>query len=101
MIIFEPVQIAVWPSRATGAMSVIWSQEFPTGSYRLPVLNRVALSKPPQTIITEPVQTAVWPKRPVGTPVVVAVAAQESPTGSYWPPVLEGAPAKPPQTIIF
>jgi hypothetical protein len=100
-IIFEPVQTAVWLSRADGAPAVeVAVHTFVAGSYRPPVFSGEPPSSPPQMIILEPVHTAVCANRNVGAPVVV-VEVQEFPTGSNWPPSLLGTlPLNPPQTII-
>ena len=75
--------------------------------YLPPVLNRLKLSPPPQTIISLPVHTAVWPYRAEGA-FVVLVAVQLSVLGMYLPPVFRVLPKicvparrlYPPQTII-
>ncbi len=54
-IISLPVQIAVWPARAEGALVVLVAlQVFVLGLYLPPVLS---LAIPPQTIISLPVHT--------------------------------------------
>jgi hypothetical protein len=60
MITSLPVQMAVWPLRALGALAVdIGRQVSVVGSYRAPVFTGPRLSLPPQMIISLPVQTAV------------------------------------------
>src|SRR5262249_11410267 len=52
---------AVCCERADGPPAVgVAVQEFPTGSYRPPVLNVAPKSPPPQTSIRVPVHSAVW-----------------------------------------
>ena len=70
------------------------------GSYRPPVLIRLPLTRPPQTIISLPVHTAVCWYRAAGAPVVL-VAVHVSVLGSYLPPVFKKLLLLyPPQTII-
>jgi hypothetical protein len=57
-IISLPVQTAVWPIRAEGALLVFVALQLSVlGSY-LPPLFKKLPSKPPQTIISLPVHTA-------------------------------------------
>jgi hypothetical protein len=71
------------------------------GLYLPPVLKRLLLSPPPQTIISLPVQTAVWDPLAAGA-LVVLVAVQLSVLGLYRPPVFTSLlPSYPPQTIIW
>ena len=62
-IISVPVQTAVWPSRASGALTVLVAvQVSVVGLYLPPVLKWQGKEfhfAPPQTIISLPVQTAV------------------------------------------
>ena len=67
------------------------------GLYLPPVLGKLLVSNPPQTIISLPLHTAVCATRPVG-PVLVAV--QLLVLGSYLPPVFRTNELPPPQTII-
>jgi hypothetical protein len=64
MIIFEPVQTAVWPLRldGTSAPVEVGSQESVAGRYRPPVFVSlgVAPAMPPQIIISDPVQIPRW-----------------------------------------
>ena len=74
------------------------------GLYLPPVLKRLGLAYPPQTIISLPVQTAVCNGRAEGA-LVVLVAVQLSLLGLYLPPVFKSLgqnnpPLHPPQTII-
>jgi hypothetical protein len=67
MIIFVPVQTAVWPKRPEGApASDVEDHVSVAGLYRPPVF----AYPPPQTIISVPVQTAEWPKPLAGALVV-------------------------------
>jgi hypothetical protein len=58
------------------------------GLYLPPVLKKVPLIPPPQTIISLPVHTAVWLDRALGALVVLA-AVQLSVLGLYLPPVFK------------
>ena len=59
-IISAPVQIAVWPNRAEGALvRLVAVQLSVLGLYLPPVLKKLKSSYPPQTVISLPVQTAV------------------------------------------
>ena len=100
-IISLPVQTAVCPVRASGALVVLVAVQVSVlGLYRPPVLKKLMLSPPPQTIISLPVQTAVCPARARGA-LVVLVAVQVSVLGWYLPPVSKHVLAlHPPQMII-
>src|SRR5262245_60715609 len=59
-IISLPVQIAVWPSRAEGALLVLVAVQLSVcGLYLPPVFKKVLPPTPPQTTISLPVHTAV------------------------------------------
>jgi hypothetical protein len=89
IIISSPVQTAVWPDRAEGALSMLVPVQLSVlGLYLPPVLKILCKSVPPQTIISLPVQTAVWPDRTEGASVVL-VPVQLSVPGSYTPPVFK------------
>ena len=98
-IILLPVQIAVWPDLAVGALAVLVANQLSvTGLYLPPVL-----VPPPQMIISLPVQTAVWPDLAVGALAVLTVS-QLSVAGLYLPPLLKkkggNSLPDPPQIII-
>jgi hypothetical protein len=87
-LISLPVQTAVH-TRGEGALVVLVAVQLSVpGLYRPPVLKRLLLLVPPQTIISVPVQTAVCKNRPPGA-LVVLVAVQLSVLGLYRPPVLK------------
>jgi hypothetical protein len=59
-IISLPVQMAVWPSRAVGALLILMDVQVSVdGLYFPPVFKVPEKLFPPQTIISVPVQTAV------------------------------------------
>src|SRR5512143_2734412 len=63
-IIRLPVQTAVWPRRAAGALTrEVGLQASAIGSYRPPVFIAAGKKHPPQTIILLPVQTVVLQSR--------------------------------------
>src|SRR5215468_5023788 len=103
-IISLPVDTAVCPSRAEGALVVLVAVQLSVpGLYLPPVLKTWNGEEtcPPQTIISLPVHTAVCPPRPSGA-LVILVAVQLFVLGLYLPPVLKTWNEKPypPQTII-
>src|SRR5947207_7922044 len=102
-IISLPVQIAVFPLLADGALvMVVAVQLFVVGLYFPPVLKHSVRSAllPPQIIISVPVHAAVWRHRLSGA-LVMVVAAHAFVIGLYFPPVFKGSPSlNPPQIII-
>ena len=75
-IISLPVQTAVCPARAPGALVVLVAVQVSVlGLYLPPVFKTPKPFTPPQTIISLPVQTAVWSVRASGA-LVVLVAVQ-------------------------
>src|SRR6476646_7178908 len=102
MIISLPVQTALCPNRAVGALVVLVAVQLSVlGLYLPPVFKGpIKGPSPPQTIISLPVQTALCPSRAEGA-LVVLVAVQLSVLGLYLPPVfVEPKSVPPPQTII-
>jgi hypothetical protein len=88
-IISLPVQTAVWPDRAEGALVVLVAvQLFVPGLYLPPVLKEVKKLTPPQTIISLPLHTAVWTSRALGV-LAMLVAVQLFVAGLYLPPVFK------------
>jgi hypothetical protein len=89
-IISVPVQTAVCPDRAFGALTrLVDNQLSAVGSYLPPVFSCMPPpAYPPQIIISLPIQTALWRNRTVGA-LVVVVGVQLSRVGSYFPPVFE------------
>jgi hypothetical protein len=60
MIISPPVQTAVCPTRAVGALLVLVAVQLSVlGVYLPPVFKKIGMSIPPQMIISVPVQTTV------------------------------------------
>src|SRR5438046_1897747 len=92
-IIWLPVQTAVCPDRAAGALAVLVAvQLFVLALYLPPVLAaKPLMSYPPHTTMSLPVQTTVCDCRPDGA-LVVFVAVQPSVFGLYLPPVLTSPP---------
>src|SRR5205085_10737721 len=83
-----PVQIAVWPNLAVGALPFVVAQLLVVGLYRPPVLKPIKPSPPPpHTTISVPVQIAVCVSRAQGA-LFVLVAVQRFVSGLYLPPVL-------------